>query len=188
MTKQKKINNKSNVQNHLRKLLLTALFAALTAVGALLRVPVGQISITLQTFFTCMAGLLLGPYWGALSQLIYLLLGLIGVPIFSEGGGLMYLARPTFGFLLGMALMAFLVGLLTRRRHGFWWLLLSGAVGTVALYLVGLPYYCFAMGGALSFGQAAVSGCLIFLPFDLLKLVCCALLGSRLLPVLRRFT
>ena len=86
----------------LNRMLLTALFAALTAVGAFLKIPVGTISFTLQVFFTCMAGVLLGPYWGALSQIIYVALGLMGVPIFTEGGGLMYVTVPTFGFLLGL--------------------------------------------------------------------------------------
>ena len=58
----------------LRSLILTALFAALTAVGAFLRVPVGDTSFTLQVLFTCMAGVLLGPRYGTLSQLLYLAL------------------------------------------------------------------------------------------------------------------
>ena len=62
-------------------MLLTAIFAALTAIGAFLRIPAGFTSFTLQVFFTCMAGVLLGPYWGAASQLLYVLLGLIGIPI-----------------------------------------------------------------------------------------------------------
>lgn len=187
MTKRKKFNDKIR-RSLLRELLLTALFAALTAVGALLRIPVGHSFVTLQTFFTCMAGMLLGPWWGALSQLLYLLLGLLGVPVFSGGGGPMYLAQPTFGFLLGMVPMALVVGLLTRGRSGFWRLLPAGALGLVALYALGLPWFWGSLGGALPFGQAVVSGCLIFLPFDLLKLLGCALLGTRLLPALHRLT
>ena len=96
-------------------MLLAALFAALTAVGAFLKIPVGTVSFTLQVFFTCMAGVLLGPYWGALSQLVYVALGLAGLPIFTMGGGLTYFAVPTFGFLLGLIPMAFVVGLLSRK-------------------------------------------------------------------------
>ena len=62
-----------------RKLVYTALFAALTAVGAFLRIPMGYSSVTLQYLFTAMAGLLLGRRWGALSQAVYVLLGLVGV-------------------------------------------------------------------------------------------------------------
>ncbi len=174
------------MKHRLQLMLLTALFAALTAVGAFLRVPLGAVSFTMQVFFTCMAGILLGPCAGAASQAVYVLLGLIGVPIFTEGGGLMYLAKPTFGFLLGMIPMAFAVGLLADRlpvknlplRLG-----LACAIGLAALYAVGLPYLYFSLGGAWSVGKTLVSGCLIFLPFDALKIACASVLGARLLKI-----
>lgn len=155
----------------LKKLPLTALFAALTALGAFLRIPVGHSSITLQFFFTCMAGLLLGPYWGAASQLIYVLLGLVGLPVFSEGGGLMYVANPAFGFLLGLIPAAFFIGLFAKRRP---WL--SYLTGLLVLYAVGLPYFYFALGK----NPALLYGCAAFLPFDLVKLLCAELLRRRL--------
>lgn len=108
----------SRARSTVLPLVLTALFAALTAIGAFLRIPAGEISFTLQVFFTSMAGILLGPWWGAASQVVYVLLGLIGLPIFTEGGGLMYLAKPSCGFLLGLPLMAMVIGLLTRDLEG----------------------------------------------------------------------
>ena len=107
-------SHSSRARSTVLPLVLTALFAALTAIGAFLRIPAGEISFTLQVFFTSMAGILLGPWWGAASQVVYVLLGLIGLPIFTEGGGLMYLAKPSCGFLLGLPLMAMVIGLLTR--------------------------------------------------------------------------
>ena len=71
----------------LRNLVLTALFAALTAIGAFIRIPFAFSSITLQFFFTAMAGVLLGARCGAASQAVYVLLGLVGLPIFTGGGG-----------------------------------------------------------------------------------------------------
>ncbi len=169
-----------------RSLLLTALFAALTAVGAFLRVPVGPISFTMQVFFTCTAGLLLGPWYGAASQAVYVLLGLIGVPIFTEGGGLMYVAKPSFGFLLGLIPMALVIGLLTRREKcGFWRMVLACVIGLVVLYAIGLPYMYVALNGAWSIKKTLVSGCAIFLPFDAMKIALSCLLGSRLQRVLR---
>lgn len=156
-------------------LLLTALFAALTALGAFLRIPVGHSSVTLQFFFTAMAGLLLGPYWGAASQLVYVLLGLVGLPIFSEGGGLMYLAKPSFGFLCGLIPAAFLIGLFARKHP---WL--SYLTGLMCLYAVGFPYFYFALGGSISIEKTLLYGCVAFLPFDLLKILCAELLRRRL--------
>lgn len=193
----------------LRSMILTALFAALTAIGAFLKITMPHVSFTLQVFFTCMAGLLLGPYWGAASQLVYVLLGLVGLPIFTEGGGLMYVAKPTFGFLLGLIPMAFAVGLMTRdlpyrrkkqrlpdgpqvqmqllsRPKQLLRIALAELVGLAALYVVGLPYLYIALGGLWSLKKTIVSGCLIFLPFDAIKLICAALLSVRLVPLLRK--
>ena len=73
-----------------RSLILAALFAALTAIGAFLKIPLGALSLTLQFFFTAMAGVLLGPRWGAASQAVFVALGLAGLPVFTMGGGLGY--------------------------------------------------------------------------------------------------
>ena len=143
-----------------------------------------------------MAGILLGPWWGAASQVVYVLLGLIGLPIFTEGGGLMYLAKPSCGFLLGLPLMAMVIGLLTRdlkastlRGHavrGMLRIALACVAGLAVLYLIGLPYMYFVLAGKWSIQKTIVSGCLIFLPFDALKIVVTTLLCVRLLPALRR--
>ena len=85
-----------------RSLILAALFAALTAIGAFLKIPLGALSLTLQFLFTAMAGVLLGPRWGAASQAVYVALGLAGLPVFTMGGGLGYVFQPSFGFLLGL--------------------------------------------------------------------------------------
>lgn len=159
----------------LKKLLLTALFAALTAMGAFLRIPVGHSSFSLQFFFTCMAGLLLGPYWGAASQLLYVLLGLIGLPVFAEGGGLMYVFKPTFGFLLGLIPAAFFTGLFSQKDRRF-----SYLAGLLSLYAVGLPYFYFTLEGALSPWQTLLYGCILFVPFDALKILCAELLFRRI--------
>lgn len=182
---------KEKAHTRLTYLILSAMFAALTAVGAFIKIPAGYTSFTLQVFFTLMAGVLLGPYYGMLSQVIYVLLGLLGLPIFTEGGGLVYLAKPGFGFLLGLIPAAFVTGLMSRRLgHSFWRLILACLGGLAAVYLIGLPYlYCiinFSLGKAMSVGTVLVSYCLIFLPFDGLKILVTALLGTRLVPLLSR--
>ena len=101
-----------------RDLIYCALFAALTAIGAFIHFQLFQATITLQFFFTAMAGLLLGARLGALSQLVYVALGLIGIPIFAAGGGFNYIFNPTFGFLLGLiptTLVSALTGAPVRR-------------------------------------------------------------------------
>ncbi|RMF57786.1 MAG: hypothetical protein D6743_18490, partial [Calditrichaeota bacterium] len=94
---------------------LASLFAALTAVGAFIRIPFGIVHFTLQDFFVMLSGCVLGPAYGALSQLIYLAVGLVGVPIFSQGGGPGYVLQPTFGYLLGYPVAAWVIGLLVWK-------------------------------------------------------------------------
>lgn len=163
----------------LRNLLLTALFAALTAVGAYIRIG----EVTLQVFFACISGMLLGPVWGAAAQGLYVLLGLVGLPVFSAGGGLMYVVNPMFGFLLGLIPMAAIVGFLTKYPRIP--LFVAGLAGLLLLYLAALPYFYFATGQALPLRELLMSACFAFLPFDLLKLLSASMLGKRLIFLLR---
>lgn len=173
-----------------RNLILTALFAALTAVGAFLKIPFPLSAITLQFFFTAMAGVLLGPAWGAASQAVYVLLGLAGVPIFALGGGLSYVFQPTFGFLAGLIPSAWVIGKLTEHRQSFAQITLACLAGLAVLYAVGVPYLALIanvyLGKGLSLWQILRSGMLIYLPGDALKIVCTALLCGKLLPALKK--
>lgn len=177
-----------------RYLVFTALLAALTAAGAYLQIPLPPSAFTAQSFCTAMAGILLGPRYGALSQGLYVALGLLGLPIFAGGsGGFSTVLQPTFGFLLGFVVMAAVTGYLTRRLGTtFWRLCLAAAAGMAALYAVGLPYMHFILNVVLdtpmTFGQTAFSGMVLFLPWDAVKVAGSALLGRRLLPVLQPST
>ena len=95
-----------------------ALMAALTAVGAQLRIPLPYVPITLQAAFVCLAGLLLGSWRGAASQAVYLTAGLVGLPVFAGGGGLHYLLKPSAGYLLGFVAGAWLAGRLAGEAQG----------------------------------------------------------------------
>lgn len=121
-------------------LVLTALFAALTAIGAFFKIPFALAAISLQFLFTAMAGILLGAGYGALSQGVYVLIGLVGVPIFALGGGFSYVLQPTFGFLLGLIPSAFVIGKLAKRPLTFWGTALAMLAGLAVLYAIGVPY------------------------------------------------
>ena len=102
-----------------RQLTMTALFVALIAVGAFIRVPLPNCPFTLQILFTTLAGIVLGSRLGATSVGIYIVLGLIGVPIFTSGGGPGYILQPTFGYLIGFMVGRYYYMLLnsSRSRH-----------------------------------------------------------------------
>ena len=103
----------------IRDITLCALFCALTAVGAFISIPLPYGAVTLQWFFVVLAGFVLTPRQALLSMVCYVVLGLVGAPIFAGfTGGPSSLASPTFGFLIGMIACAPLTSLLLRTLKG----------------------------------------------------------------------
>ncbi len=98
---------------------VTALMAAALCVLGPLSVPIGAIPISLSNFVICLTAWLLGPKFGTLSVAVYLLIGLVGVPVFSGyGAGIAKLAGPTGGYLVGYLLLAFIGGLFIEKSKG----------------------------------------------------------------------
>ncbi|HCW04799.1 MAG TPA: BioY family transporter [Clostridium sp.] len=175
---------------NLKMMLLTSMFTALTAVGAFIKIPLGPFlpAITLQVFFVILSALLLGKYYGALSQIIYIALGLIGIPVFTNGSGIGYVMQPSFGYLLGFVPAAFLIGYLAEqiKKKNFFNLLLCCVLGIVIDYLVGLPYLYYVLKFLLdqdvNIMALVKSGFLIFLPGDLVKCIVASILAVRIIP------
>lgn len=166
------------MKTNTRMLMLCALFAALTAMSAFLKIPVGPVPISLQFFVTAMAGVLLGPRWGALSQLVYVALGLVGLPIFTAGGGLGYVFQPSFGFLLGLIPSAWIIGTVLQGSENIARMAAACLLGLGVLYLVGVPYMYLIlnvyMGRGMPVWTVVQTGMLIFLPGDFAKIAALA--------------
>lgn len=173
-----------------KRMILISFLAALTAVGAFLKIPLGITSITLQFMFTAMAGILLGAKDGSISQLVYVLIGLVGFPVFTMGGGISYIFQPSFGFLLGLIPAAFVIGTLIKKNVTFGRIFLACLAGLAVLYLIGLPYMYLIcnlyLGKALSIGYVLTYGMLIYLPGDFLKILVCALICPKIFKILQR--
>lgn len=189
-----------------RDVVLCGLFAALIAVGAFIKITLPTepypFTFSLQWLFVLLAGLLLGAKLGALSVATYLIIGLVGVPVFVHGGGPQYIFRAGFGFLLGFLLAAFLIGLIAERLAPatgsakspflpeFFKLMVAALVGLVAYYAVGIAYYylmyTYVLTTPAEWGLGiAIVGCLTtFLP-DVALCVIAAALSIRLRPALR---
>ena len=154
-------------------------FALFAAIGARLEIPHQPVPYTFQTLAVILAGGLLGSRNGFLSMMLYLILGLVGMPVFAGGGfGLVKLIGPTGGYLLSFPVAAFLVGSLVSYQPAiissksvlsYAWtmgammcgLLVVFAMGTIQLNLVYFHNWALAIQ----------SGFLIFSPWDVLKLV-----------------
>ena len=172
----------------LRAMLFAAMFAALTAVGAFIKFPIPPypVPMTLQTAFVYLAGLLLPPSAALFSQLIYVLIGLIGVPVFANGGGIGYIFDPTFGYLLAFVAAAPLLSMVASRTlyQGKKWLFVLGGFGVILLVqLCGVAYMSLISSVHLAKPLAlsrAIYLIYIFLPLDVIKLLLASLLSAQL--------
>ncbi|MDY3983459.1 MAG: biotin transporter BioY [Veillonellaceae bacterium] len=128
----------------LREMTLCALFIALVTIGAFIRIPVGTDVYTLQFLFTLLAGIVLGGRCAVIAIGVYVIMGLLGIPIFASGSGPAYVLQPTFGYLIGFIVQGYLVGKLTRYwSFTFYHLLGSCLMGMVLVYLFGISYFYF---------------------------------------------
>jgi len=171
-----------------RHLAFAALIAALTAALAQVSIPLPGLPapISFQMFGVYVAGLLLGPLWGGLAITLYLLVGVAGAPVFSNGGaGLAYLLGPKGGYLVGFLLAAVLIGAIVHRSveptapSSVPVPVQAGALvaGLALIYATGVPWLAYTTAYDLS--SAATVGMLVFLPGDLIKIVAVlGLLGS----------
>ena len=170
-------------------MVLCALCAALTCILAPLSIPSynPEVPISLATFAVLIAGGLLSPRYALLSQVLYLLLGLAGLPVFSGFlGGFGIFARPSAGYIFGYVLMAWLESLIFQiwgknrkslaARTGL--LILAMAAGTATCYILGTIWFLLMMGTPL--WTALVSCVIPFLPGDVLKIIVAALLVPQI--------
>jgi len=169
-----------------RELSLVALFAALTGIGGFIRIPIPYVPLTLQTLMVMFSGLILGGRLGALSQLVYILVGLMGIPIFAHGGGPGYVLQPTFGYLVGFVCGAYVIGTITERNDPLQRSVIFVALvaGTLAIYVPGITVLYlnlnFIQQKAVSLSTVIKIGCLVVLPGDIIKIVVVLYLGPLL--------
>ena len=170
------------MKNKTRMMILAALFAALTAVGAFIRFPLGTMSVTLQFMFTAMAGVLLGTKWGAVSQTVYVVLGLVGLPVFTGfKSGIAAITGPTGGYIVGFILCGAFYWLLVGKVKD--WLLL--AIGNVICYIFGTMWfvYVYTSSGKATTFDAALLMCVVpYIVPDAVKLGLALLVSKRLNP------
>ncbi len=157
-----------------------ALFGAVTAAGAYLIIPFPLVPITLQTLFLNLAAAILGGRLGALSQTIYILLGIIGLPVFAGGkAGIGVLIGPTGGYLIGFVVAAYVIGKLIemKERPGFVWMACSMVVGLVVIYLLGVIQL--SLVAKLTVRKAVSVGVVPFLIGDALKIIVATLIAQK---------
>ncbi|MDQ3238693.1 MAG: biotin transporter BioY [Actinomycetota bacterium] len=168
-----------------------ALMAAVTAVAAQIAVPLpfSPVPFTLQVLAVVLSGLLLGPFRGAMSQAVYVLIGAVGAPVFAGfSGGLGSIAGPTGGYLVSYPIAAALAGLAASamkdatRRRALWMGFLCGCAALATIYALGAVWLAVVTG--LPLPVAVAQGVAPFVVFDLVKVALATVVAVGAAPAI----
>jgi biotin transport system substrate-specific component len=168
----------------LRMMVFASLFAALTAAGAYIQVPIpfSPVPVTLQVFFVLLAGSMLKSKWGGLSMIVYTLLGIAGLPVFAGGSsGMGVLLGPTGGYIIGFILAAYIIGKFSEKvenagKSGLFINALNMSAGVLIIYACGFIQLMFV--AEVEPGAALALGVIPFLPGEIVKTAVAAYIAS----------
>jgi biotin transport system substrate-specific component len=166
---------------NIRQMTLVSLFAALTAAGAFISIPLYPVPITLQNLFTLLAGMTLGSVLGGSSQIIYVLLGIIGLPVFAGfKAGMGVLFGPTGGYLFGFIIASYIIGKIIelKKEKDIFYYFLAGGIGIIIIYISGITQLSLVTG--IGIKKALMVGVFPFLPGDILKIIAASFIASKL--------
>lgn len=159
--------------NLVYKISLTLVFVLITALSSKVKIflPFSPIPITLQTFAVLLSGIILKEV-GSISQILYLALGIAGVNMFANGGGVSYVFSPTFGYVVGFVFASYLAGYFTRKYKDTKMLILGLILSDLVIYVPGISwlYIVLSKTGSVSFGYILSIGFLPFVVGDILKI------------------
>jgi biotin transport system substrate-specific component len=158
---------------------MTAVMTAVTCVLAPMSIPIGVVPVSFTNFAIYLSLYLLGWKLGTVSYVVYMLIGMVGMPVFSGySGGLAKLAGPTGGYIIGFIPLAILAGLVIEKCDNRVLQFLAMAVGTAVCYAFGTAWYCFSTNVELSY---ALGVCVFpFIPFDLVKMAIAMVVGPMI--------
>lgn len=157
-------------------LCVTAVMTAVTCVLAPFSIPIGPVPISLTNLVIYISLYLLGWKMATASYIVYILIGLAGLPVFSGfSGGPAKLAGPTGGYIVGFIPMAIIAGLTIRYFKNRFVQFVGMVVGTAVCYVFGTAWFCVLMDSTVA---AALSTCVIpFIPGDILKMIAALAVG-----------
>jgi len=169
-----------------RGLALVGLFAAITAVCAQISIPLPftTVPFTLQVFAVCLAGAILGKKLGAMSQIVYLLIGAVGIPVFAGfSGGLSKIVGTSGGYLLSYPIAAFIIGYVFEKRQDFAFRFISMLFGLAVIYTLGVTQLKFV--GNFPWATAFIYGAAPFIVLDIAKAFLATLVASAVIRSLK---
>lgn len=173
-------------------LALTGVFTSLVIAGAFIEIPTPLVSFTMQTFFVQLTSSMMGPLWGGITIALYIFMGLVGIPVFTKGGGFMYVLQPTFGYLIGFFIGTIVGALIIKmfKKKSYWAYLTGNIVNLLITYACGMIYFYFIQtfyfGKSVTAYTIFISLFLIFMPSDLLFTFVASYVALKLKPILNK--
>lgn len=181
----KKTNGRTDSHKSILDIVYIALFAAIISICSLVSIPIASIPVTLQILGVCLAAGFLGLAKGTVSVVIYILLGLIGIPVFAGGtSGFAKLASPTGGYIIGFIFTALIIGFAIKFfGRKLLVLIVAMAIGVLVCYAFGTAWFiilCNNSGKSMDLAGALSLCVLPYLLFDAVKIAISAVLVNRL--------
>lgn len=154
MNNKEKLSEKYKSNSRTTDIVFIALFVAVMVVCSQIIIPFGQVPFTLQTLAVLLSAGLLGSKRAGCSVLVYILLGAVGLPVFSGfSGGLGFLLGPTGGYITGFLFTALVVGIITEKLgKNIWVLVLAMTLGILICYTFGTAWFCIIMKKDIVYG------------------------------------
>lgn len=172
-----------------RDITLMAVMLALLIICSQISIPMWPVAITLQTFAVLLIGMLLTPKQAVIVTTFYMILGLVGLPIFSGfSGGIDSFLAPSFGFIISFIPASYVTSLLSQKQNSsLQQYIIAGVVATIVIYAIGVPYLGFVLNNVLNLEKSIVQimqiGMTPFLIGDSIKLVLASLVAVRLTKI-----
>lgn len=171
-----------------KKIVICSLFVALMSIFAQISIPLGftPVPINLGPMIVLLCGAILGSKLGALSMLIYLMIGAIGAPVFANfSGSFGIIIGPTGGYIIGYIACAFIVGILIEKlSFTNFTIVISMILGMIACYTIGTIWFMIITKTEL---VASITLCVLpFIPGEILKIIAATSLTKKLRPILNK--
>ncbi len=164
-----------------------AIFIALMVAGTYISIPFYPVPLTFQTVICVLSGLMLGWKKGGIAMAVYCLMGLIGIPVFSGGGGIYYVTKSTFGYIIGFIFAAIAAGLIRGNdvKAPFWRYLVAALAAFIVNYAIGVPYFIVIWTNLYGIEDLAskIVANLLCMPKDFVLCVLAAVLAVKVTPI-----
>ncbi|MEC9492971.1 biotin transporter BioY [Flexistipes sp.] len=177
------------IESREKRVAYAGMIVALMAVSAFMKIPLPTVPITFQPLVVMLVPMVFGVSVSFIGMFLYLLLGLIGLPIFAHGGGIAYVLNPTFGYLVGFVVSSVVIGYISDKAENIKGFISGGLLGLIIIYFLGVCYLFininYIQDKPMSMMTALKIGFFIPIWLDLVKLVVAAFIAGKVRKIIK---